>query len=109
MTESAFVTVNNIIAEQTNVVEELSIIAKDERHLKAADRDALIRGADELETAQRSCAFVYAALLDTQRQLAAVSEKLTEVRAENARSHSLPSLSLKIGPTPLIHTAGFGK
>ena len=78
MIESPFLTVNRVIAEPVNTFDELRIIAHDAKHLSAVDRDAIRRGADELESAQRVLLVTHVQLLETQHQLIAVNDQLIQ-------------------------------
>jgi hypothetical protein len=75
MTESAFVTIHNIVTEPSLVSDELRIIAKDDLDLRAEVKDTMIRAADELESAHRAFHTVYADLVEARQQLAALREK----------------------------------
>lgn len=94
MTESPFVTIHNVICEPTSAVAELRIIARDERRLADRDREAIVRGADELELAQRAAALTYALLLDARQHLAAVTDRLSAMQGR-------APLVMTLGPVAL--------
>jgi GTPase Era involved in 16S rRNA processing len=76
--ESPFVAIARIVGEATNGFDTLRIIAKDTPGLSQEDRRNIRDAADELENSQRAHLQTYAQLIDTQRQLTAVHERLLE-------------------------------
>jgi hypothetical protein len=74
--ESPFATLNAIIGEPTNPVDELRIIAKDGGRLTEMDRDALRRGADEFENMQRALTHCYAEVLELRQKAQALTDRL---------------------------------
>lgn len=94
MTESPFVTIHNIVCEPANAVAELRIIARDEHRLADRDREAIVRGADELELAQRAAALTYAQLLEARQHLAAATDRLNALQAR-------APLIMTLGPVAL--------
>lgn len=103
MIESAFVTVNRVISEPSNTFDELRIIAKDAQHLSAIDRDAISRGADELESILRAFFVQGMQLIEMQQRLIAVNERLLQRDADMMalRHPKFPSLSLNF-TAPLV-------
>ena len=81
MMESPFQITHQILTEIPNVVDELRIIAKDAK-LTAVDRDAVMRGSDELELAQRTVALLYAELIEARQQLDATRQRISSVSSQ---------------------------
>ena len=81
MMESPFQITQRILTEVPNVVDELRIIAKDAK-LTAVDRDAVMRGSDELELAQRTVALLYADLIEARQQLDATRQRISSVSSQ---------------------------
>lgn len=82
MTESPFLTVHRVVSEDTNVADDLRILAKDAPYLKKTDRETIIRAADDLEFSQRTVATLYAGIMERDQALAAVQDRLAKANRE---------------------------
>jgi hypothetical protein len=65
-------------AEEVDNVSILRIIASDAGKLTTNDREALKRGADELELAQRTVSTLYAQLIEAKQHLQATQARLKD-------------------------------
>lgn len=71
----------------TDTFEELRILAKDGGRLTALDRELLARAADELEYACRELIASQQAVIESQQQRIATTERLIELQKPKAPSY----------------------
>lgn len=92
-----------VLSEPTFVADELHILARDAKGLKAGERDLIRRAADELDIAHRTIATIYERWQEQQRMLTAVSDRLIAANAAAAKAHRtiFPTLTLSLGPVPM--------
>jgi hypothetical protein len=95
--ESPFATMNAIINEPSNPVDELRIIAKDGGRLTELDRAALRRAADEFDHVQRALVQCYSELVETKQHLEAATDRLTKVQGFNTLTTAINAV---LGPYP---------
>lgn len=73
--------VGQLLAENSNTFDVLRIIAG-EAKLSQEDSSTLRVAADELESAQRTLAIVYANLIEAQQRLIATNDRLIELQKQ---------------------------
>jgi hypothetical protein len=78
--KAACVILNEIMAESADPVMVMRILARDGGHVRLDDRDALIRGADELESARKWFSLADAKIIEAQQELAAAREKIAQLQ-----------------------------
>lgn len=102
MSVSPFAVTSAILNEQANVSDELRIVACD-GGVKRDAKDVLIRAADELELQTRTIALVYAELIDARMRLTAAQDQIKALR----KVQVFPTLTMKIGPAPMVLHRGY--
>ena len=86
MSASPFQATAQILAEPVFGSDVLRIIAKDAAGLKKDEREAIVRGAEELEIAYRTNAAFWHQLAEAQQQIAAMKDRLFVVNALGTRA-----------------------
>lgn len=101
--QSPFQATAHILAEPSNMSDEVRIIATDSGRLTANDRQVLLLAAEELEHAYKLLIATQAALIESQQQRLALNDALMDARRRQFTPQAFPSLStgwLTFAPHP---------
>ena len=89
MTESPFTTISNIINEPSHLSDDLRIIAGS-RRIDTPMRERIRLAADELEATEKAFVATQLRLMEAQRQLIALNERMIEAKKTAIAAQTFP-------------------